>query len=355
MIIMTGDLFIGKPNIRLGDLPKIFKKAEYVVSNFENVLCSDSHAKRPDKSAILQFLQKDFEHYISQIPTRSIFTLGNNHIHDLGKMGLEDTEQYLKRNEDILQTGVGEYRNVMNPLIVTCDNKKIALFCVSTDDPEVMSILATEKEKGVLDYLDPGIIEVISKTKKIVDHFIMIPHWGREYVDYPSPHLRKAAYKWIDAGADLVVGHHPHIIQGKEMYKNKSIYYSIGNFIFPEFVTKNGEHKKWEASNNRSIMLEIKCDDQLVIKETGLLFDQEKLKPEIDSRSLTEFVKKSEYLNVTTTSLKQYYGIWEKNYVYNAIKNYSDPKILFMILFPASKIISRAMYNLYRIFRKIFK
>ena len=62
------------------------------------------------------------------------------------------------------------------------------------------------------------------------------PHWGIEKFRYPEPADRNLAHRIIDAGADIIVGHHPHIIQPIEIYKGKYIIYSIGNFILPQTV-----------------------------------------------------------------------------------------------------------------------
>jgi hypothetical protein len=82
-------------------------------------------------------------------------------------------------------------------------------------------------------------------------------HWGYEHTDVPAPFQRQLAYRLIDAGADLIIGHHPHVPQGCEVYKNKQIYYSIGNYNFWQFDGETSNSNRWgymvryEPDNNK--------------------------------------------------------------------------------------------------------
>ena len=85
--------------------------------------------------------------------------------------------------------------------------------------------------------------DVLALIRKIQDDFDLIyvfPHWGKEgeYTRYPAPWQLKLARSWIDGGADGVFGSHSHVFQGREFYKGKPIYYSLGNFYFPHPETK---------------------------------------------------------------------------------------------------------------------
>ncbi len=76
------------------------------------------------------------------------------------------------------------------------------------------------------------VIEEVTAKRKDVDCLVLSLHWGDEFVDYPSPEQVRMAHDFVDAGADVIVGHHPHIVQGVEAYKGKVIAYSLGNFVF---------------------------------------------------------------------------------------------------------------------------
>jgi len=70
-------------------------------------------------------------------------------------------------------------------------------------------------------------------------------HWGYEHTDMPAPFQRRLAYRLIDAGADLIIGHHPHVPQGWEIYREKPIYYSLGNFNFWQLDGEASETHRW--------------------------------------------------------------------------------------------------------------
>ena len=70
-------------------------------------------------------------------------------------------------------------------------------------------------------------------------------HWGFEHSDTPAPFQRKLAHRLIDAGADIIVGHHPHVPQGWETYRGKPIFYSLGNFNFWQFDGETSENNRW--------------------------------------------------------------------------------------------------------------
>src|SRR5690606_38936614 len=89
---------------------------------------------------------------------------------------------------------------------------------------------------------NPGLAEAYSTTRALAaiagakgnaDRLAVMVHWGEERSDLPNQVQKSLAYAFVDAGADLVIGHHPHVLQGFEKYKDKWIAYSLGNFVFP--------------------------------------------------------------------------------------------------------------------------
>lgn len=239
-------------------------------------------------------------------------------------------------------------------MIVEDEGKKIAILSVSTDEPEVMAILASNKHLGVLSMNDCSINNIISTYKKKVDFFIMIPHWGKEYIKYPSVQQRKKAYDWIDAGADLIIGHHPHIIQGKEKYNDKWIYYSLGNYIFPEFFYKNGIKHCWKKENTESILLSVDFKDGINITEHGLFFDVSINVLNESKIAYNNFIKRSLILKTDIISIKKYYGIWQKE-LYNALKNEYSLKKKITGYLPKHKDYGRIEFLFKRVLKKINK
>lgn len=78
------------------------------------------------------------------------------------------------------------------------------------------------------------VLTAIAEGQAHSDFVIVVPHWGEEYTSLPTPGQQQVGRKFIDAGADVVIGMHPHVVQSIEQYKNKLIFYSIGNFIFDQ-------------------------------------------------------------------------------------------------------------------------
>jgi len=321
VFIFTGDLYLGNRSIKISEeILEIINAADYVVTNFESVLEVAGLKKREDKNAILQFNTDSLENYFSMVNSKIIFTLGNNHIHDLGEMGLIKTQEVLDKYSNVQLCGAGRIKDVQKPLIIDGNAKKIAILPVSTSEPEVMSKIATEEKIGVLDYNNYDLPKIISDTKESVDHLIMIPHWGKEFIKYPAAQLRSKAYDWLKQGADLVIGHHPHVIQGKEIYHGKSIYYSLGNFIFPNFVDKNGTMIRWQKNNSKSVMLKIDFESENSICEIGLIFDTKKNTLVQNKESLRILDNNSSPLNTINTTIKNYFVLWEKEYIETFLK-----------------------------------
>lgn len=152
--------------------------------------------------------------------------LSNNHIMDYGKIGLEDTIRFLDAN-NIAHVGAG--RNIeeaCKPMRITENGKIINIFNYGWNVEE--TIYANKNEAGCAPRQEEIILSNILLNKD--EKNIAIMHWGFEYNKYPMPYDISLAHKMVDAGYDLIIGHHPHVIQPMEQYREKEIFYSIGNF-----------------------------------------------------------------------------------------------------------------------------
>ncbi|TXK86194.1 CapA family protein [Paenibacillus sp. N3.4] len=172
-----------------------------------------------------------------------LVNLANNHVMDYGTEGLLDTMDALDQ-ADVKRVGVGKnVEEAYQPVIVEKQGMKIAFFGFSRVVPEA-SWKASSSHPGVAEtynYIPP--VEAIQKAREKADLVVVIAHWGVERSDLPDKNQKDLAHRYIDAGADLVIGSHPHVLQGFEQYKGKWIAYSLGNFIF----TTNDIPKTWET------------------------------------------------------------------------------------------------------------
>ncbi|MEC0180836.1 CapA family protein [Paenibacillus peoriae] len=158
--------------------------------------------------------------------------LANNHILDQGIGGLMDTLKYLD-GQGIAHAGAG--RNAQEayaPHYFERKGIKIALLGATRVIPDA-NWNAGAKQPGVAGAYDStAIVKSIREARRQADLVIVIAHWGKERATTLEPHQTELSHAFIDAGADLVIGGHPHVLQGMEQYKGKWIAYSTGNFIF---------------------------------------------------------------------------------------------------------------------------
>ncbi|QGR00211.1 CapA family protein [Paenibacillus psychroresistens] len=161
-----------------------------------------------------------------------LVNLANNHIMDYGSEGMLDTMDHLD-NVGIKRVGAGhDAKEAFESVIIEKNGMKIAFLGFSRVVPEA-SWKAGVKHPGVADTYDyRAPVLAIEKARAEADLVVVITHWGVERTDTPVAYQTELAHLFIDAGADLVVGGHPHVLQGVEAYKGKWIAYSLGNFIF---------------------------------------------------------------------------------------------------------------------------
>lgn len=157
--------------------------------------------------------------------------LANNHIADFGDKAFVKTIDFLDKNQ-IAYFGAGnESDNFNNPALIEFNGKRIALlgYCCESTKP-----VFGNKDRYGSARLDLSRISAdILNAKKLSDLIVISLHWGLENFRYPEPSKVKLARMLIDNGADMILGHHAHVIQSFEKYKGKYIFYGLGHFIFP--------------------------------------------------------------------------------------------------------------------------
>ncbi len=154
--------------------------------------------------------------------------LGNNHSMDMGDEGILDTLQFARRN-GMFAPGAGKnIQEASAPAIVEIKGLKIGFFSGNEVGPD--SNFATGQRSGTAS------ISVLQSSVRSwcarLDMCIVNLHWGMEYSPYPMASQRSTADALIKAGADAIIGHHPHIPQGVEIIQGKPVFYSVGNFLF---------------------------------------------------------------------------------------------------------------------------
>lgn len=159
-----------------------------------------------------------------------VVALANNHMMDYGAEPLTETIRVLD-SLGIAHSGAGgNLTEARRPAVVERNGLKIAFLSYSKVYPA--EFWATSKRAGTAPGEERYIAEDVAAARKRADLVVVSFHWGAELMDTPKPYQRKLARLSIDSGADLVLGHHPHVLQGLELYQGKLIAYSLGNFAF---------------------------------------------------------------------------------------------------------------------------
>jgi poly-gamma-glutamate synthesis protein (capsule biosynthesis protein) len=206
---------------------EVLKQGDITIGNLESPIALNGNA----------FTKKKF-HYRSAPQTAtalknagfSIVTLANNHMMDFGASSLEETRRHLER-AGVGYTGAGASINAARKMAaITVRGIKVAFLAYSLTFPD--DFYATADRPGTAPGFYAFYRDDIAAARKISNYVVVSFHWGTENSAVPKPYQVTAAHHAIDAGADVVIGHHPHVLQGIERYKNGVILYSLGNFAF---------------------------------------------------------------------------------------------------------------------------
>ena len=165
-----------------------------------------------------------------------IVGLANNHTFDFGEVSFLDTLETLEKAQ-IPYVGAGrDIEQAAAPVYLEADGFKIAYVAASRAEYTIYTPEAAETEPGILWCYDyTRFLESIKKAAENADYVIALPHWGVEHSTVLEDEQIYGAHALIDAGADAVIGAHPHILQGIEYYEGKPIIYSLGNFWFDDY------------------------------------------------------------------------------------------------------------------------
>ncbi len=160
-----------------------------------------------------------------------VVSLANNHSLDYGAAALVETLAHLDEN-GIAWCGAGRNRDeAYAPRVLETRGGRVAFLAFNGIVPDGWSATATAP--GCATTWDAKkVASAIRDAKRGADYLVASFHWGIELATSPGAEQRNLAHLAVDSGADLVLGHHPHVVQGFELYRNRLIAYSLGNFVF---------------------------------------------------------------------------------------------------------------------------
>lgn len=246
-IAFTGDIgfsskyFRGtceKEDLLHPDLVAYLSDTDYTVANVEGCLFRGQgsankpivHANPPE---CIGFLKKI---------NGNIWNIANNHIMDCGREGLESTLQYAADN-GVPTLGVGlNMEQAAKPVIIPNDGADIGIISVTQEEtPE-----ATETTEGCVQWDNRGkVAEMIAGVKEKCRWCVVVVHAGPEFCQMMPPSVRAVYQSYLEMGADVVVGHHPHVMQNYETVGDKIIFYSLGNFVFDTDYQRLQNHTEY--------------------------------------------------------------------------------------------------------------
>ena len=259
-VIFSGDIcFVDKcETLTIAkEIQTLFDSADYSFCCFEAPYISTTGVVKFEKAGSCL---KQHESVSSILPLFTHASLANNHIMDYGSIGCYDTIKYLEA-KGIVVGGAGKcYEDAYAPIIIEKDGISLAVLCLAEAQFGCCKS-HNENRCGYAWILNPLIGKTIQDLKGKYNYVICFAHAGLEMCDIPLPEWRDCYRGLIDYGCDIVIASHPHIIQGKEFYKGKNIYYSLGNFFFNKLL---GKDERWNQSLNVIVSINdrgIQCED----------------------------------------------------------------------------------------------
>ena len=218
------------PESIYGDLLPVLRRADVRIVNCE---CALTSAATPAwKSGAVFKGEPAHVKSLTAVPFE-VACLANNHVLDYGVAGLRESLRVLHRH-GIKTVGAGlTGEQAYAPLTLAVNGQAIHVVNISEGE----DLTASQGGPGVFGWDIPRAAALIGRLKTRGGVVIAIAHCGLEYVPHPPPYVVSAFRAMADAGADCVIGHHPHVPQGIERWRGRPIFYSLGNFAFYQPTT----------------------------------------------------------------------------------------------------------------------
>lgn len=222
-------------------------------------------------------------------------SLANNHEYNFGQAGVDQTRKFLGT------AGVQYFGDPGNT-------------------PEFLSVTSTYNglTLGFIGYhqlIEKGFDNVIAEIQRIrpeVDLLIAMPHWGIEYVtNTPSYLQKKEGHEMIDAGVDVIIGAHPHVLEPIEIYKDKAIFYSLGNFVFDQYFSEETETGLAVGMNLQKVNAAVRLEYKLIPLDINKQSQVSVANPEKTQRTLNFLSSVSKVSDILKQEIKQ--GIFSVN------------------------------------------
>lgn len=278
-IVFTGDINFDRhmaskwkdEELLSEDIKEFLLSADHVAADIEGSF--SLHENKPaDEVTQFTLSQMDYgaAEYLWKIGA-DIWNINNNHITDFGENGIRGTIDAAK-HVGAITVGAGMNDKEASEPVFLDDAGGIGLFSVGYR-PGCKP--AGPEKAGCLLWNDTDTIRRnIEKIKRSCRWCVIIVHGGEEFTTLPSPYTRDRYISYLEMGADIVVGHHPHVVNNYELFPGKAVFYSIGNFIF------DTNYMRSQEGTDKGILLKIsftESDYSFTYLATKLLYETERI------------------------------------------------------------------------------
>ena len=247
---IKGLLEEGKYAEVLGDVRKITEKADFSIVNFECPVTLGGEHPIDKKGPNLQCSERGIE--AVKWAGFECVTLANNHLLDFGAKGVSNTLELCKKHGIETVGGGMNIEESSQILYKKISGKTLAI--INCCEHEFSIATATTAGANPLNSVQQYYAIKEARTK--ADYVLVIVHGGHEHWQLPSIRMQDTYRFFVDAGADAVVNHHQHCFSGYEIYKEKPIFYGLGNFCFDK---SNSTHSIW----NEGYMIQLQLDNSI--------------------------------------------------------------------------------------------
>lgn len=233
---------------------EFFDFNDYNIINFESPI---TPCRMTKKKRLAHRCQPDVLQFVHNNIKNPILSLANNHMMDFDRIGMVDTIESVEK-ENLPFIGAGRNIDEACKYIIVGDEIKVGILAVQYKKYKIAGKrYAGPLHESKADYIK----EKINELKPQVDHIVLVYHGGDEFLYAPMPYIRKLLKQYLDWGCDVVVAHHPHVVQGYELLGKKAIFYSLGNFIF------DTDYQRAQEGTDKGMLLRLSFD------KSGFSFD----------------------------------------------------------------------------------
>lgn len=218
-----------------------FANSDYVSGNYEHTVLKEEVTNYKEADTPIRLNSNASGVQAVKDAGFSVVSLANNHMMDYEEQGLLDTIDEFK-SADMHYVGVGSNTAEAKNSIDYADVNGVRVATLGFTDVYGKDAVSKNGKAGLLNSNPDLLFEMIGKARDAkqgnADLIVVNMHWGQEYSTSTTARQKDLAKAIIDAGADIIIGHHPHVLQSFDVYKDGIIFYSLGNFIFDQGWTR---------------------------------------------------------------------------------------------------------------------